>query len=77
MSDVRDLLVTDELAEQLERRVAAIEEVIAARWPRRLVLAGRLRRRLRASMVGYDGPDFSARHAQACTWSWMAQRSDR
>jgi hypothetical protein len=30
----------------LERRVAATEEKLAARWPRRLLLAGRLGRAL-------------------------------
>jgi hypothetical protein len=48
----------DRCEELLEARVSAIEEVIAARWPRRWLLAGRLRRSLRASVrhLGYAGP---------------------
>jgi hypothetical protein len=60
-STVIELLVTDELSELLEMRIAALEEVMAARWPRRLVLAGRLRRRLRASVAGYTGDFFASR----------------
>ena len=54
----RDLIDESEwTAEQeaiLERRIAALEEVLAARWPRRWLLAARLRRDLRASVAGYE-----------------------
>ena len=48
----------DQEGDQLEARVTAIEEVFAARWPRRWVLAARLRRSLRASVrhLGWVGP---------------------
>jgi hypothetical protein len=41
----------------LEARVSAVEEVFAARWPRRWLLAARLRRKLRESVrhLGYAG----------------------
>lgn len=57
--------MNDEYAEQLAARVAAIEEVLAARWPRRWLLAARLGRVLRASVrhLGYAGA-FAERRAE-------------
>ena len=57
----------DRQADQLERRVAAIEAVYAARWPRRQLLAARLGRALRASVrpYGWAGPGFAAQRIQA------------
>jgi hypothetical protein len=54
-------------ADLLEQRVAALEEIIAARWPRSIVLRLRLRRELRASVAGYTDlpPDFWHRR---CEW---------
>jgi hypothetical protein len=49
---------------QLEQRMAAIEEVLAARWPWRLILAWRLRRDLRASIAPFtEERDFLHRRA--------------
>jgi len=72
---VSDLTDTDELAELLERRVAAVEEVIAARWPRRWLLAARLRRQLRAATrdYGWAGPDFYSRRAQQVSDTYWDQ----
>lgn len=56
----------DALAELLERRVCALEEIMAARWPRRWLLSARLRKQLREAVSGYGwaGEDFWSRRAQ-------------
>jgi hypothetical protein len=61
--------MNDEIDEVLELRVAAIEEVLAARGPRRWLLAARLGRVLRASVrhLGWVGPSFAARRAEAAS----------
>jgi hypothetical protein len=74
MSDVNDLLVTDQQAEQSERRIAALEEIVAARWPQSWVLKRRLRHELRASVHGYSG-DFFGRRAEHTTSQWLARHS--
>ncbi len=53
--------------QMLEPRIAKLEEVAAARWPRRWLLAARLRRQLRASVAGYAwaGPVWTDMRAQA------------
>jgi hypothetical protein len=75
---LRELSVSDDLAELIERRVADMEEVLAAPWPRRLVLARRLRRSLRASVRGYEGwaGDFFAQRAEAVMCRWLKHRAD-
>jgi hypothetical protein len=50
----------------MERHIAAIEEVFAARWPRRWLLAARLRKSLRDSTrYIVTGCDFGERREQA------------
>ena len=53
--------------EMLERRIAALEEIVAARWPRRILVRRRLARDLRASVRHYSwaGPEWFWRRAQA------------
>jgi hypothetical protein len=60
--------------QMLETRIAALEEVAAARWPRRWLLAARLGRQLRASVRGYSwaGPAWTDKRGQAVSDS-MAQ----
>ena len=50
----------------LEDRVTAIEELLAARWPRRLLLRRRLARELRAVSAAYAdaAPGFRGRRVQ-------------
>jgi hypothetical protein len=83
---IRDWMITcarameagDSLDWQLEQRVAAVEEVLAARWPRRLLLARRLGRDLRASIVPFtDEPGFLQRRAQATATSWLSEREEQ
>ena len=58
---------TDAAAGALEDRVSALEEIIAARWPRRILLRRRLARQLRASAAAFAwaGETFRARRAEA------------
>jgi hypothetical protein len=44
----------DAVAEVTERRVIRLEEIVAARWPRSMVLRWRLRREIRASVATWD-----------------------
>lgn len=68
-----ELTVTDELDELLERRVAALEEVVASGSVLALL---RLRRRLRASVAPYTwtGPSFWDRRSQAVSDEWTLRR---
>lgn len=58
--------------EMLERRIALLEEIVAARWPRRIHLRHRLARDLRASVARYRwvGPDWADRRGQAIGDGW-------
>jgi hypothetical protein len=60
--------VIGHLNELREKRISALEEVIAAKWPRRWILSLRLRRCLRRSVrdYGWAGPTWHARRA-----AWM------
>lgn len=56
-----------------EDRVSAIEEALAAPWPRLLPALLRLRRQIRASVAPYTAePDFRRRRM-----AWMAEQIDR
>lgn len=59
--------VRDRLNELRERRIAAIEEVLAASWPRRWLLGWGFRRRLRRSAreSAWAGRSWYERRAQA------------
>jgi hypothetical protein len=65
-------LWSDETEGMLERRIARLEEIQAARWPRRILVRRRLARDLRASVAGYawiDG-DWADRRAQSIGDGW-------
>jgi len=68
----RDSVTTDQLVSHLESRVVAMEEVMAARWPRRLLLQWRLGRELRASVAGYGwvSGGFRGRRTQFVSDTW-------
>ena len=68
-----DSLMTDQLAEILELRVTALEELLYARWPRSVAVRRRLRRDLRESVTSYRwmGPDFESRRIQAIGDGWL------
>jgi hypothetical protein len=57
----------DRFDEVRESRISALEEVIAARWPRSVLVKRRLRRRLRDIDRDYSwaGQGFASRQAEA------------
>jgi hypothetical protein len=65
-------LDTDSLMEHLEHRVIALEEIVAARWPRRVRLRVRLARQLRASVEHFDGGTWTERRIEATGTDWLA-----
>jgi hypothetical protein len=67
----RESLDTDSLAEHLEDRVAAIEEVLATPWPRRILVRARLGRQLRRSVRHFPGGSFGERRAAAASADWL------
>lgn len=67
----RTLQDTDSLMDALERRIAALEEVAATRWPARILARRRLRRRLAAAMAGYSGESFYWRRAESASAEWL------
>lgn len=58
--------------ELLEERIEALEEIVATRWPRRILVRRRLARDLRDSVAGYAwaGSDFGDRRSQAIGDGW-------
>jgi len=71
------LRVTDELISALESRVIDIEEVLAIRWPLRMVAAARLGRAIRqsANRLAWAGPGFAARRTEDTTNAWLSERA--
>lgn len=72
----------DDMGDVLEDRVIAIEQIIAARWPRSWFLRRRLARELRASVAGYADSfiprgDFAGRRLQAASEAASAARAGR
>lgn len=59
----------DRYEELREERISALEEIIAARWPRSVLVKYRLRRRLRAfdQNFAWAGHRFAERQAEAMT----------
>jgi len=60
----------DAMSSVLEERVIRLEEIVAARWPRRRLLRRRLAREIRASVATWDASfiprgDFVARRYEA------------
>jgi hypothetical protein len=68
--------VIGHLNELRERRISALEEVVAARWPRRWLLSLRMRRSLRQSVhsYGWTGQSWHNRRAAWMTGEWLAGR---
>jgi hypothetical protein len=63
--------MTDSIEGHLERRVAALEEVLAAPWPRRILLAARLRRTIRETNANFPSGTFWASRAEATANDWL------
>jgi hypothetical protein len=64
---VRLELMNDFQMAEVEQRVIALEQLLATRWPARLVAAFRLGRAIRKSVEGFAwaGPDFYSRRIEA------------
>jgi hypothetical protein len=56
--------------DDLQRQVLALEEVVAARWPRSILVRARLRRDLRASVKHSEGSGFAVRRFNAIGTGW-------
>lgn len=65
--------VIGHLNELREQRISALEEVLAARWPRRWLLSLRLGRSLRQSVYSYGraGQSWHNRRAAWMTSEWL------
>ena len=70
----RDSAMTDCLAQDLELRVAALEELLYARWPRSIGVKRRLRRDLRASVAHVPGGSWTERRAETIGTGWIGRR---
>lgn len=70
----REFLTVDSLAEHLEERVAALEEITATPWPRRILVRARLGRQLRRSVRNFPGETWAWRRANAVSADWLADQ---
>lgn len=73
---------SDDDAEELENRVIRLEEIVAARWPRSLVLRWRLAREIRASVAAVSDEiaprgDFRGRRVEASVQRVALRRQQR
>lgn len=66
--------MNDDADELLERRVTALEEVLAARWPARIAARRRLRRVLRVSVAHVQGQTFTDRRIEAAGIDFLLRR---
>ena len=72
---IRESTMTDELAEELLLQIVALEEIVAARWPRSMILPGPgCGRILRASIRHVDGRTFADRRINALGTGWLERR---
>ena len=66
--------MNDDLAEIAERRLTALEEIVAARWPRSIAVKRRLRRDLRESVEAYGwAGGFTARRFESVGDGWYGR----
>jgi hypothetical protein len=66
-------LLTDSLLDALELRVAALEQIAAARGPGRVWLRVRLGRQLRRSVAHFPGGTFAERRTEAAGSDWAGR----
>lgn len=67
---MRDSLMTDQLAGELLRQVIALEEIVAARWPRSIGVRRRLARELRRSVARIEGRTFAEKRVNTIGSGW-------
>jgi hypothetical protein len=68
-----ELLGTDSLMGHLEHRVIALEAIVAAPWPLRLVAVWRLGRAIRRSVRHFPGDTFAERRIEAVSNDWLGR----
>jgi hypothetical protein len=59
--------------DELQWQVMALEEILAARWPRSVLVKYRLRRDIRASVRHSEGDGFGARRFNSIGTGWLTQ----
>jgi hypothetical protein len=67
----REQLDTDSLMAALEQRIVALEAIVAAPFPLRIVAAWRLGRSIRRSIAHYPGDTFAERRTEAVSNDWV------
>jgi hypothetical protein len=70
----RDSSMTDQLAEELLLQIVALEEIVAASWPRSILVRARLRRDLRRSVAHVQGRTFTDRRINTLGTGWLERR---
>lgn len=78
----RDLIRGEQIDEEFheinELRISALEEIVAARWPRSVVVRCRLARDLRASVAHIQqGETFAEKRSETVTSGWIIPRGKR
>lgn len=69
----KNLTWTDNYASELLCQVVALEEILAARWPRSILVRARWRRDVRASVRLIGGDSFTTRRLNTIGTGWLAQ----
>ena len=64
--------VTDSAETHLELRVTMLEEIIAASWPRRILVAARLRRAIRKTNANFPLATFARSRFEATGNDWLS-----
>lgn len=64
---------TDEYMSEMLHQLIALEEIVAARWPRSVLLRARWRRDVRASMREMEGSTWAWRRLNAISTDWLSR----
>ena len=64
---------TSEMLDELTFRITALEEIVAARWPRSILARYRLAKAIRASVAEIDGSNFTWKRLNAIATGWRDQ----
>jgi len=73
---VKSIETGDAYASVLERRVIRLEEIVAARWPRRWFLRRKLAREIRASVAIWDPGYIDPGNFHGRRISWASDQAD-
>jgi hypothetical protein len=61
---------TGDMLYEVMFRLTALEEILAARWPRSILVRRRLARAIRASVAEIDGSDFTGKRLNTIGTGW-------